>query len=68
MKIFTGEILSNLFPEMNTPTMTSLYNRQTLTRLCSEGQPDYEDPIPNILPMILGHSYITTMKKRIMCY
>ena len=68
MKIFTGEILSNLFPEINTPIMTSLYNRQILTRLCSEGQPDYEDPTLNILTMILGHNSRITMKRGMMCY
>ena len=68
MKIFTGEMLSNLLPEMNTPIMASLYNRQTLTWLHSEGQPDYEDPTPNIWLMILGHNSRTTMKRGMMCY
>ena len=68
MKIFTGEMLSNLLPEMNNPVMTSLYNKQTLTRLRSEGQLDYEDPTPNILTIILGHSFRTTMKRGMMCY
>ena len=63
MKTFTGEMLSNLLPKMNTPIMTSLNNRQILTKLRSEGQPDYEDPTPNILTNILGHSSGTTMKK-----
>ena len=68
MKISTGEMLSNLLPEMNNPVMTSLYNKQTLTRLRSEGQLDYEDPTQNILTMILGHSSRTTMKRGMMCY
>ena len=68
MKIFTGELLSNLLPKMNTPIMTGLNNRQILTTLRSEDQPDYEDPTPNILTIILGHSSGTTMKKGMMCY
>ena len=34
MKIFTGEMLSNLLPGMDTQIMMSLRNRQSLTRLC----------------------------------
>ena len=56
-------ISRNKYPDNDEPLQ-----RQILTRLCSEGQPDYEDPTPNILTMILGHSSRITMKRGMMCY
>ena len=50
------------------PIMTSLHNRQFLNKPPSEGQHDYENPTPNTLTTILGHSFGTTIKRGMMYY
>ena len=68
VKILDGVMLLTLSPEMNIPIMMSLHNRQFLNKPPSEGQHDYENPTPNTLTTILGHSFGTTIKRGMMYY